>query len=311
MSDLATARFPTIWHGSFSDKPAYDAASSKGQWLHKLITVAAHIDQRMITSNLPFELPAYCSSCEQTRPMQMTWHFSASDASGAVHPAFTETCVCKGCGLNSRMRAVIDFVKIHCATAEHVYFAEASTRSYKVAKSLFNDLVGSEYLGAAKQPGRRYLLAKRRMLVRHEDLTALSFPSDSFDLVVAQDVFEHIPRYRDAFIDIFRVLSWGGRLVFSIPFFPNETKTRVRATVDEAGTVHHILPPEIHGNPVDAGGSLCFQNFSWDILAALKECGFFAPTAHMYWGPWQGHLGLPFFVFSAEKGRIDVQPLRR
>jgi SAM-dependent methyltransferase len=301
MSNLMTARFPTIWHGSFPDKAAYDAACSKGQWLRGLIDVAGQIDHRLVASSQPFEIPAYCSVCEQVRPMQMTWYFSACDANGAVHPAWTETYTCKGCGLNSRMRAVMDYLKTHCLNAEHVYFAEASTRSFKAAKSLFKDLTGSEYLGAGRQPGRRYLLAKRRILVRHEDLTALTFASDSFDLIVTQDVFEHISRYRDAFREILRVLSAGGQLVFSIPFFPNEAKSRIRATVDESGAVHHILPPEIHGNPVDASGSLCFQNFGWDILDIFAECGFSAPTAHLYWGPWQGHLGVPFFVFSASK----------
>ena len=121
--------------------------------------------------------------------------------------------------------------------------------------------------------------------------------------MVTQDVFEHIPHYQDAFRETCRILAEGGLLVFTIPFFASEAKTRTRATVDVSGAVHHILPPEIHGNPVDKGGSLCFQNFGWDILGTLGECGFSSAAAHLYWGPWQGHLGLPFFVFSAQKSR--------
>jgi hypothetical protein len=65
--------------------------------------------------------------------------------------------------------------------------------------------------------------------------------------------------------------------------------------------VQHILPPEFHGNPVSNEGSLCFQNFGWDLLDALRHAGFKQPKANMYWGPWAGHIGFPFFVISAHK----------
>ena len=259
------------------------------------------MDDRLLGSRQPFEFPAYCVVCDIVLPTRLTWHFAGSDARGAVHPAWTETCVCTSCGLNSRMRAVMAYLKAHYSNARKVYFAEESTKSFKVAKAIFGDVVGSEYLGPERQPGRRYLRANRRFLVRHEDLVHLSFPSEAFNLVVTQDVFEHIPQYRDAFKEILRVLAPAGSLVFTVPFFAEETQTRIRAVVNGDGAVQHILPPEIHGNPVDKGGSLCFQNFGWDILDDLTECGFVSAEAHLYWGPWQGHLGMPFFVFSAQK----------
>ena len=55
--------------------------------------------------------------------------------------------------MNSRMRAVMAYLRTHCASAKRVYFAEATTRSFKAAKSLFGDVTGSEYLGAGRQPG--------------------------------------------------------------------------------------------------------------------------------------------------------------
>jgi len=71
--------------------------------------------------------------------------------------------------------------------------------------------------------------------------------------------------------------------------------------VDEKGKVVNLLPPEIHGNPISKNGSLCFQNFGWDILDELRGNGFINAKASLYWGPWQGHLGFPFFVFNAIK----------
>jgi hypothetical protein len=86
--------------------------------------------------------------------------------------------------------------------------------------------------------------------------------------------------------------------VFTIPFFPEAMHTEPRASVDSDGTVTHLLPPEIHGNPL-GDGSLCFRHFGWDVLDDLRDAGFALAAAHAYWGPWQGHLGFPFFVFEA------------
>ncbi len=74
-----------------------------------------------------------------------------------------------------------------------------------------------------------------------------------------------------------------------------------RAGIKEDGSIEHYYPGEYHGNPVSSEGSLCFQNFGWDILSVLKEEGFSESVASLYWGPWQGHLGIPFFVFCAVK----------
>ena len=32
-------------------------------------------------------------------------------------------------------------------------------------------------------------------------------------------------------------------------------------------------PPEYHGDPL-GGGVLCFHHFGWDLLDAMRECGF-------------------------------------
>jgi hypothetical protein len=106
---------------------------------------------------------------------------------------------------------------------------------------------------------------------------------------------------RKAFAELWRVLSSSGWLVFTIPFFYDLEVTRIRASQENMEVVHH-LPPEIHGNPVSDEGSLCFQNCGWDILHDLRQAGFSDSMVSMYRGPWQGHLGFPFFIFSALKG---------
>lgn len=293
--------FPSIWLGEFRSKTEWD---NNVDQFSAAFSVYDWIDDRLLYSRHPFFFPAYCSVCERVTKMRIDWMFGAGDVTTpSVHPAWTETSVCSRCGLNSRMRALWDFLKVKCdlENIRRVYIAEQTTAFYRRLKKKIPDLVGSEYLGPNYKSGIVTLSFPNLRKIRHEDLRALSFEDKSFDLVITQDVFEHIFEYKRSFIEIWRVLAPGGRLVFTIPFFWNSEHTVIRASVGSAGEIIHHLPPEVHGNPLSNEGSLCFQNFGWDILSDLRNAGFSDAVAHLYWGPWQGHLGFPFFVFSAKK----------
>lgn len=289
--------FPSIWLGEFRSKAEYDANAPR---LAEAFSVFDWLDDRVLFSRHPFTYRAYCASCEVVTTMRVDWSFSGGDGSGSIHPAWTETVVCETCRLNSRMRAVIDFLRrrIGSDLPRKVYVAEQTTPQYRRLQQIFPSVVGSEYLGPEYRSGDVHIHWRRLNRVRHEDLTKLSFPDREFDLVITQDVFEHVPDYVQAFRELARILAPGGKLVFTIPFFFDLATTRIRASIGAEGVIHH-LPPEIHGNPVSAEGSLCFQNFGWDILDALRDAGFADAAASQYWGPWQGHMGFPFFVFCA------------
>ncbi|MEK6735462.1 MAG: class I SAM-dependent methyltransferase [Pseudomonadota bacterium] len=297
------ALFPSIWINEFSSKSEFDA---NGKKLKDFFEVADAIDDKLLTSRHSFHLKAYCVVCQAVTSMHIDWHFCGTSPGGDVNPAWTETAVCEGCVLNSRMRALIDLLTRLKDESEirRVFVAEQTTQSFKVIKSLFKNVTGSEYLGPKFSSGHIHPFVKSHSLIRHEDLTSLSFPQETFDLIITQDVFEHIPQFSRAFAECARVLVPGGRLVFTIPFFPERYETTIRASVAADGSIAHHHPPEFHGNPLSSQGSLCFQNFGWDILDHLKRSGFRHVFAAMYWGPWQGHLGFPFFVFSAAKPTI-------
>ena len=297
---MAAKHFPSIWSGDFRAKADYD---EKAPNLAAAYSVFDWIDDRLLHSRHAFTFPAYCAACERVTKMQLSWFFGGgSNLAPSIHPAWTETAACEECGLNSRMRALVEFLKTRSdlSGVRKAYVAEQVTPLFQKLKKIFPSLTGSEYMGAEHKSGDMVMKWRNLSRIRHEDLTALSFADGEFDLAMTLDVFEHIPVYRKAFAELSRVLAPGGRLVFTIPFFFDLETTRVRATVGAEGIIHH-LPPEIHGNPVAEGGSLCFQNFGWDILVDLRKAGFSDAMASMYWGPWQGHLGFPFFVFSALK----------
>jgi SAM-dependent methyltransferase len=69
-----------------------------------------------------------------------------------------------------------------------------------------------EALAFSHEPGQSRLV--------QGDLTALPFASDSFDLVTALDVVEHVERDVDALREICRVLRPGGVLLMSVPAYP-------------------------------------------------------------------------------------------
>lgn len=304
MTTHTKSHLPSIWMAAFGSKTEFDTRAAE---LSAQLEVISAIDDRMLQSRHAFDIKAWCAACSSVTPMRVTWHYCGANAAGSVHPAWTETCACNRCGLNSRMRALIDFLtsQLNTPTSARIYIAEQTTVSFSVFQKLFADVTGSEYLGPDYQPGEMATGFKNHGQVRHEDLSRLSFADGAFDLVLTQDVFEHVPAYAKTFSECARVLKPGGALVFTVPFFYDQAKTGIRATVGAQGTIQHILPPEFHGNPVSNEGSLCFQNFGWDLLETLQAAGFSQPKANLYWGPWAGHMGVPFFVFSAHKHPLN------
>jgi hypothetical protein len=84
---------------------------------------------------------------------------------------------------------------------------------------------------------------------------------------------EHVPDYRTALKEFFRVLAVGGQLVLSVPFsFRQETV--VRAIVDESGEIEHLVEPCYHGDPLSPEGVLSYYDFGMDLLEELSRSGF-------------------------------------
>ena len=84
----------------------------------------------------------------------------------------------------------------------------------------------------------------------------LTYAGDTFDLVVTQDVFEHIFDIDAALREIGRTLRSGGAHVFTTPLVNKARPTECRASRAPDGSIRHHAEPEYHGNPVDPDGSL-------------------------------------------------------
>ena len=106
---------------------------------------------------------------------------------------------------------------------------------------------------------------------RCENLEALTFPDQSFDLVITQDVLEHVFRPRRVFSEVARVLKPGGAHIFTVPIVRKAKRTRRRAEIQADGTITHLHEAEFHGNPVDPNGSLVTMDWGYDIASFIQE----------------------------------------
>jgi methyltransferase family protein len=113
---------------------------------------------------------------------------------------------------------------------------------------------------------------------RCEDLERLTFADASLELVVTQDVFEHVLDPGRAFSEIARVLRPGGRHVFTVPYRPGErTVVRARPAVDG---IEYLEPPDFHGDPVDPAGALVVSEWGADLPGFVAAHGGLATTVH-------------------------------
>jgi len=102
-----------------------------------------------------------------------------------------------------------------------------------------------------------------------EDITALTLPDRSLDLIVSSDVLEHVPDAAAAFRESFRVLRPGGAHVFTVPFEPRT----IRRAVIEDGALRHLAEPEYHADPLDPRGILAFWHFGPDLQEQFGDSG--------------------------------------
>jgi SAM-dependent methyltransferase len=99
--------------------------------------------------------------------------------------------------------------------------------------------------------------------IRCENLEHLTFSDESFDLVITQDVLEHVLDPVQAFAEIARVLVPGGSHVFTVPYY-RDRKTLTRAVRNTEG-IEYLRERIYHGNPIDSRGSLVVTDWGNDM----------------------------------------------
>lgn len=107
--------------------------------------------------------------------------------------------------------------------------------------------------------------------VQNQDLENQTFNDEAFDIVITQDVLEHVYNPEKAFSEIARTLKKGGAHIFTTPLVNKFNKTEVWAVKGKNNDPIFLKEPEWHRNPVDLKGSPVTMHWGYDITDIIKK----------------------------------------
>jgi SAM-dependent methyltransferase len=117
--------------------------------------------------------------------------------------------------------------------------------------------------------------------VRCEDVERQTFEDQIFDLVVVQDVYEHIFNPEAATREIYRTLKPGGMAFITTGVWKDKLATEQWSRKRADGSIEFlVMPPEYHGNPISSEGSLVTYKFGYDFVDLLAA---WAPFSVSLW----------------------------
>jgi hypothetical protein len=232
--------------------------------LRKLLGKAQHAVSLLARGKLT---RGYCPICE-------TKVFFAKEG-----PWLRDQFICISCRSIPRQRALLHVLQQHFPSWRDSRIHESSpggVSSEKLQKECPN-LIFSQYFSDVPR-------GHIRNGQQSEDLESLTFSDNSFDLVITQDVFEHILRPQLAFAEIARTLRPGGAHVFTAPWYRGK-KTVVRARAAASGEIEHLMKPDYHGNPIDPGGSLVITEWGDEICDFIRDASGLTTTIYTFSDP--------------------------
>jgi SAM-dependent methyltransferase len=193
----------------------------------------------------------YCPCCEEK-----TWFISEKDW-------LRDNYICQRCKSIPRFRAIINRIKEYIGdiSKKSVYEAAPGGSSSSWVQRNAGNYISSHFwddIPLGGQKGTHYC----------QNMEQLTFEDNLFDLVVTQDVFEHIFEPEKAFREIHRVLKPGGYHIFTVPYYRG-TNTTVRAKLEENGKIKYFKEPVYHGNPISQDGSLVTYDWGEDLTQLI------------------------------------------
>lgn len=213
-----------------------------------------------------FESPGYCPVCEadtvfraeHDKELPEIWH---------TH-WFRGSLACTRCASIPRMRALAETLRRFFPKWRSLRMHESSPGRTGLSPRLAAQCPGyvATHYDRSRLPGSIHPTGGYRC----EDLEDQTFDDASFDLVITQDVFEHLMHPDRAIREIARTLAPGGAHVLTVPLVNQLEPSRRRAKTSHGETIH-LLPPIYHGNPIDPEGSLVTVDWGYDIIDYLAH----------------------------------------
>jgi SAM-dependent methyltransferase len=233
-----------------------------------------------------------CAVCGKFRPMLLRrrviphrlvelWGISPRLAEALARK---ESCACSNCGASLRARRMAAVILQNFQVGNPpvpVRSIHEWTRSQEIARLKIAEINRIEGLheelaclpgfqASDYHPGARpgEIVAG----IRSEDLTHLTYPDDSLDLVLTSETLEHVPDLATALEEIGRVLVPGGHHIFTVPQLPGSAQTFARIVTRSDGTLDHRAPRICH--PGGDVGYPVFTEFGADLPEILRKAGF-------------------------------------
>jgi SAM-dependent methyltransferase len=217
-----------------------------------------------------------------------------------IGPWLRDQYKCLSCHSIPRNRALLKVLHQHFPSWRNLVVHESSPggpSSDKLRRECSN-LVASQYFSDVPR-------GEMRDGQRSESLEALTFSDESFDLVITQDVFEHILRPEAAFAEIARTLRPGGAHVYTVPYYRGK-KTVVRARAMPDGQIEHLLESDYHANPIDPKGSLVITEWGDEICDFIFRSSGLTTSIFNFFDPRYGLEGEFLDVFVSRKVSVAV-----
>lgn len=206
-------------------------------------------------SDIVFANYGYCLICKEPVKFQ------------ATNSWFRDNYICTKCGSLPRERALMYVIDENFPNWQELRIHEsspvergASVRIKKEGKNVIQTQYFPEVASGEMKNGWRC-----------EDLEHLSFPDNSIDIHITQDVIEHIFKPELVFKEIARTLAPNGAHIFTVPLL-NRYRPSIRVAEKKGDKITHLInPPEYHGNPVSEEGSLVTFHWGYDIVHWIYE----------------------------------------
>lgn len=212
-----------------------------------------------------FRSEGYCCLCERDTtfvaerdtPIDPVWYPNW----------FRDHLYCSHCGSIPRERAIYTVIGMFYPQWRQLDIHESSGIGRGASARLRSQC--ASYLESQYDPEIGFGSTHPKRKYRSEDLAAQTFPDTCFDLVITQDVFEHLFFPDRAIREIARTLRPGGAHILTVPTVNKEKASRRRARLAE-NTVEYLDEPQYHGNPVSEDGSLVTIDWGYDIIDYLS-----------------------------------------
>lgn len=210
---------------------------------------------RMLPNAFFFEVEGYCPCCD--RKVTFT----------AYNSWLRENFLCSNCGSLPRERALMMIIEKYFPNWRDLKIHESSPVNRGASLKLRKG--AKKYIDSQYNANKSFGILLENCI--NQDLENQTFNNEVFDIVVTQDVMEHLYEPAKAFAEIARTLKKGGAHIFTVPIINRHKPSEVWAIKGENNSPVFLQTPEWHGKPVDSKGSPVTMHWGFDIVNYIKE----------------------------------------